>query len=275
WTRAIGAGLAALRLNQHFPPWEAVARWLAVTDDPLWLDPRRGWPIPREWVRIRVERELAAGALADLDAIDRSPDPRGIASRRAHHQRLRDLPPIPVFDVRIALRELRGADASWWVRADRWDVATGTFARYTVTVGDRAVRGSDGELRPATDLGARLETLGAEDASLAFAVLRDREGLRVDEVVRGVLGPAHAPGLAGPLPGVLTGPMVSAALERASVDLTDGRIDDPLVDEVVVPAAGAGFGVARQRKWAVTAADVGPLRAWLTARGSRNLVYTL
>jgi hypothetical protein len=71
----------------------------------------------------------------------------------------------------------------------------------------------------------------------------------------------------------LSAPLLSACLERASLDLSDGFLDDPLADSVVIPSEQQLFGVARSRKWAVAVDDVESFRGWVYGRGSRGLVY--
>lgn len=254
YTRALGRALDALRLNRQYPDWERVRDHLAAAGrTALRVDRHSGLPVPREWMRVRVEAELAG-----------TPD---LA--------------LPARAVHVALRHLAGGRASYAVRVDRLDVATATVARYGLVLSDTPGRiVSDGEL--ALEAGARfrasLELLSTQDAALAFAVLRDQQGLEVEEVVRGVVGPAlyvHGDVACGPaaLRPFGPGPVLSACLERASLDLADRRVDDPLADTVVVPGARQPFGLHRSRKWAAPEAQVPALRAWLAARGSRGLVY--
>jgi hypothetical protein len=140
------------------------------------------------------------------------------------------------------------------------------------TEGRRISRG-DLELVAHEDFARKLALLSTQDAALAFAVLRDQE-LGVEEIVRGVIGPAVLPGQSGPEElRTASAPMVSACLERVSLDLDHGHLDDPIPRSVTVPAAGVDFGLSMQRKWAASKADLPMLRAWLAARGSRNLVY--
>lgn len=276
WTDSVAGALRALRLNQHFPPWARLAEWVRAMAacGEVRLDRDSGLPTPREWVRIRVGRELADTALADLAALDSARLPVAEAlhldRRRREHLTLRALPPLPPTELQIGLRNVDDGRASWLVRMDRFDPASATVARYTLVVADRAGR----DVRPTFE--HQLSVLSSEDAALAFAVLRDQQGLDVEEVVRGVVGPGVIPGEAGPdaLRGLLTaGPLVSACLERASLDVAGGHVDDPLVTSVVVPSAGARFGMSRQRKWAVAEPDTAALKAWLAASDSRNLVY--
>jgi hypothetical protein len=282
WSARMARALDALRLNTHFPPGAALGAWFAAMGA-VRLAADAGLPVPGAWARARAGRELAGPALAELATVDVARLPRVEADRLAARRRalegLAALPPLPSRDVTVQLRHRTRDRASWLVRVDRVDDLTATLARYTLVLSGRADgRVSDGELDlSATETFRRqLEVLAAQDAALAFVVLRDQEGLEVEEVVRGVVGPAVLPGRAGPAAlwrVVSEGPVVSACLERASIDVAGGRVDDPLADAVVIPDAGARFGVSRQRKWAAPAGEVAALTAWLRARGSRGMVY--
>lgn len=245
----LGRALDALRLNRQYPDWERVRAHLAAMPGPagLRVDRASGLPVPREWIRVRVEAELANQA--------------GMLAAR---------------DVAVQLRNRTGDRASYAVRVDRIDVATGTVARYSLILSDRPGRVvSDGEL--ALEAGERfrkrLELLSTQDAALAFAALRDQEGLEVEEVVRGVVGPAAYRGCGPAELSGLDGPILSACLERASLDVSQRAVDDPLATSVVVPSAGQTFGLSRSRKWAAPEAAVPAVRAWLATKNSRGLVY--
>jgi hypothetical protein len=269
WAGDVARGLGALRLNQHFPPWQRLAAWVRAiaARGEVRLDARSGLPTPREWLRLRVDRDLAGPALAELATVDEKrlgPDDRALLdARRKALIEVQALEDVPLREVHYALRDQDGGRESWLVRVDRFDLATATIARYTLVTW-----GKPGK--------AVLELLSTQDAALAFAVLRDREGVDVEEVVRGVVGPGALPDRCGPeaivgLP--LCGPTVSACLERASLDVARGVVDDPLAGTVVVPGEGETFGISRQRKWAAPKRGVEPLKRWLSDRGSRNLVY--
>lgn len=289
WLDALGRALRALRLNKQFPPWRQVAAHLGAMGlgESVRADRASGLPIPREWLRVRSEHELAGEGLAELMAVDVAalpPDRAArITARREVLSLLMDLDPLPTRHLEVALRHLEGERASWKVTVDRLDLATATLARYSlILTGDpgRHVSRGELELRASEDFARDLEVLSTQDAALAFAVLRE-QGLEVEEVVRGVIGPGLLPaaegaGACGP-PGLcalgLRRPALSAALERASVFLEGGRVDDPIAQRVTVPGEGVDFGVATWRKWAVHRDDKAQLEAWLAQKGSRGLVY--
>lgn len=244
WAAGVGRALRALRLNRQFPEWERVRDHLAAAAvRGLRIDRASGLPVPREWTRARIEGELAGETAAWIE-------PRS---------------------MHVALRHAEDDRASYAVRVDRIDLVTATLARYSLVVSDTPGRVASAGFEK------RLALLSTQDAALAFAVLRDQEGMEVEEVVRGVIGPAALPGdWCGPerlREVAISGPVVSACLERASLDVAVRRVDDPLAEDVVLPADLQPFGLARVRKWAVPEADLPAFRAWLSARGSRGIVY--
>lgn len=275
----LAQALGALRLNRHFPPWERVQASVQAMGElgALSLDPSAGMPAGTAWMRLNAELAEAEASLTRLRALGPLPEPEAsrVRVRQAVLERLRAVEPVPLRQVHVALRHREGDRASWRVVVDRLDLSTATLARYSLVVGGRPGRHvSDGDLELQASEGFQrdLEVLAAEDAALAFALLRQR-GLDVSEVVRGQIGPALLPG-AGPVDLGLAQGALSACLERASVDLQAGQVDDPLAQDVVLPGARSGFGLSASRKWAVHPQDRPALAAWLRERGSRGLVYS-
>jgi hypothetical protein len=286
WVGQLGAALKALRLNRQFPPWRVMADSLLCMAQQGELSVNAsGLPGPRSWVRLRAEQTLAADALnqlAHLSAESLQGEERDrLVRRRALLSDLMGLERLPTRRVQVALRHSEGNRAWYRVVVDRLDLASATLARYTLLVADDAgsrISAGELELRATDAFRGRLELLASQDAALAFAALREA-GLEVEEVVRGVVGPAFTQwpgGFSGPeaLAGSgLKGPLVSACLERVSLDLEHGRIDDPLARTLTVPGAQVDFGSSWHRKWAVPGPEVPALQLWLKERGSRNLIY--
>ena len=274
YTPALASALTALRLNQHFPSAERLVALLTFLGNrgKVRIDDESGLPLGGEWARLWAEHAEAAQLLAAWTGAGSGGD--------AHRRRLAELSAIPgppVREVDIALRYRDGPNVSLLVRIDRIDLTSGSIARYTLIVSD-ALAGDERQVLEAAHkrLDPRLDVLAAQDAGVAFALLREGQGLHVEEIVRGVIGPMLVPGVAGPaeLRSVpVVAPLLSACLERASIDLRDAKVDDPLAHSVVLAAPTERFGVSRQRKWAASRADLTAVKQWLAARGSRNLVY--
>lgn len=274
YTPAFASALTALRLNQHFPSAERLGALLPFLANrgKVRVDVGSGLPLGGEWARLAAEHAEAGALLAAWAGVGARGDARG--------RRLAELSSIagpPVRELKVALRYRDGDQVSLLVHIDRIDLGSGTIARYTLIVSD-ALTGDEPQMLQAARerLEPRLDQLAAQDAGVAFALLREGHGLRVEEIVRGAIGPMLVPDVAGPdaLAGLSPGaPILSACLERASIDLRDARVDDPLAHSVVLAAPNERFGVSRQRKWAASRADLPAMKKWLADRASRNLVY--
>ncbi|MBT3218273.1 MAG: hypothetical protein HN348_04225 [Proteobacteria bacterium] len=282
WLRQIEAALKALRLNKQFPPWKRMAAHMKLMGDTIRLEADNALPIPREWIRVRAQQDIAAEALQELADVEAKslpePERTELVKKRDYLSAVQSLVDLPAREITVALRHRNETRASYEVVVDRFDLASATFARYTIIVADKPGRSvSPGELalRASENFRSRLQMLATQNAALAFADLR-HQGLFVEEIVRGVVGPAVLPQRGGPhelrqLP--LTQVVLSACLERVSLDLQRGRVDDPLGQSFTVPAADVDFGLSWQRKWAAAKVDLPMLKKWLKSVGSRNLVY--
>lgn len=282
WLIQIELALKALRLNKQFPPWKRLAAHMKLMGNTIRLEADNALPIPRQWIRVRAQKEIAAEALQELAEVDADAlptrDRTELLKKRAYLCAVQNLVPLPAREITVALRHRSENRASYEVIVDRFDLATATFARYTIIVADtpgRSVSPGELQLHASENFRSRLELLATQNAALAFADLR-QQGLVVEEIVRGVVGPAVLPQRAGPqelrhLP--FTQLALSACLERVSLNLQQGRVDDPLGRSFTVPAAKVDFGLSWQRKWAAARADLPILKGWLKSVGSRNLVY--
>ena len=287
WAAQLARAARAARLNRGFLPhgqWSAHLQ--ACIDDELRIDTDHGLPSARCWSRARIASEQAR---ADLDALEAAPldalapaDRERLERRRRALSRRIGLDPLPPAAVEVAWRGWESERrASYRVQVDRLDPAEGTAARWVMVLVDEPgerfsperleTRASDAF----TDLALAMAT---QDAALTFAALQAQPQLEVLEVTRGVIGPVAARWTDGVFTGPrqlegFAGPVLTALFERAAPDVPEGAVDDPLELAVTVPAADAGFRVARHRKWALPRAQVPALRAWLMEHGSRGLVY--
>ncbi|MCP4807830.1 MAG: hypothetical protein GY884_21005 [Proteobacteria bacterium] len=258
---AVAAGLRALRLNRHYPPWRELAgHVLATGDDTTWC-PRTGWPAPCELVRVRVDRDLAPSLLARMAFLES----QGVATEKA-----RGLRALLAADLLgpggLRIDTVHAEDRRFELVLDRVELALPVFVRWTLRVEDPDGRIPLDPDRPTADPALERLLLALSDQPVATAMrwLREHEGLHVTELVRGELGPVRP----GP-----NGPRITASLSRASVDLRGVLVDDPLAGDMPVPGPAHGFGLSHQRKWAVHPDDLRSMKAWLRERGSRNVAY--
>ncbi len=277
WVARLCAGLAALRLNKHFPPWRAVAAHLSATavlppGEALSICENTGWPHRSAWLRVRADHGLAPQLLPRLAHLEA----KGDAPSMQKGEYLRAMAAaVPLQDrpLRAALVRREQGVALYEVVLDRLDLALPAFVRWTVRLVERDTGGqrfSVGELetRASAQFVGRMRLLATQPAAAALAALQAESGVEVEELVRGEIGPIVGLDADTP-PDHLT-----AVLSRVSTTLKRTSVDDPLAEAVLAPGATLHFGLSRHRKWAVPVGAVAARRAWLDGRGSRNLVYT-
>jgi hypothetical protein len=271
--------LRALRLNLYFPAWRAVADHLAGVahlppgQDRLALCTRTGWPHPQEWLRFRIDHKLAPGLIEHVSRAAESGDVPS-AKKALYFNTLRDLSPLFEPAVQVDLVHVEegpdGRQGRFEITVDRWELAEPSFIRWTVRVldldiGDR-IAVHELEARATAAFERRMLVLAAQPALAAWQVLWDDAEVRVEELVRGEIGPVlHHP----------SGPRLSATMTRIANHLTSVRIDDPLAPDLLVPDVDEGrrFGMSHSRKWAVPAGEAKAYREWLVSLGSKNIVY--
>ena len=295
--------LRAARLSRAWPDPRVLAEHLSAMALPveraLWdglpVHPHTGLPPWTAWQQLLSERDGAARVLAHMAEpaalaaeAGRSPAHARLAARHAHLTALREarLAPAEAMQVvRLRAPEAGGQPAR--VVFDKLDAAAG-FVRLTVDL----VQGDGGDLlRVDGEAVAGTETLrgllyraSPLDAELVFLQLEAREGVRVERVVRGAVGPVWLAGH-GWLPALGEPPSPAAGvagfgLQTAAVDLPHGRVDDPLAGPVS-PASLAerraararlGYAVHHDRRLVATRDAVAAAKAWCRAAGTRNVV---
>lgn len=271
WCDGLRAALRALRLNLHFPPWAALAehaRGLGRVPPgaSLAIDEASGLPDRQEWLRVRIDHELAPDLLARLAAGEAAGDPPTVA-KAAYFRALAEVEPLEHGQVQASLVDLTTERAVYAVVMDRIELSVPRFVRWTLRVEDSKggrFSAASLETRAREDFARRLRVIGTQPVATAVTLLEAEEGLSVEEVVRGEIGPAlwHD-----------AGPRLSAVLSRASRHLERTAIDDPLAESVLVPDSER-FGFSHHRKWAVPESARAEHLRWLSDRGSRNIVYT-
>ncbi|HJN74462.1 MAG TPA: hypothetical protein QGF58_11065 [Myxococcota bacterium] len=247
--------LRALRLNLFFPSWRDIARHQeAIAIRPphtrLRLCPDSGWPHADEWLRVRVDHDLADDLLQRMAHLGEA-----VAEKARYLRAIREIEPLVVPPPHAALVD-PGPPARWEFVIDRVELALPSFVRWTLRLD---LDGDPPELIQLRDL------LGERPVAEAWRLLRELEELELVELVRGEIGPVLHEG---------SGPWISAVLSRASRGRGPVRVDDPIAVDVPVPTASHGFSMSRQRKWSTPRDDVRDLKRWLAARSSRNVVYS-
>jgi hypothetical protein len=304
YCRTAAALIRAGRLSRSFPDPERCAAYLLALAPstrgehaPMAsLDLASGLPSLKDLVAVEADAKLAAGHLAELDRRPGRPLEPAARAKADYYRRLDGRALGPLWSLNVTLRRVDGERgcAAFEVVFDRYDPAETVFARYTVMLEQQdALWGSlidrRGDYSEQTSaFRDKIERFTQDDSELAFLLLGQVEGLRVEEVVRGRVGPLWSPWAPPPpeFAGAAPGYVLHLPLDRASQALGSDRNDDPfstlyrrflseesrlLVEE---QAAKLGYRVHKDRKFVATAGPAAEaLRARLAHAGTRNIVY--
>jgi len=316
-TRAI----ARARLSDHYPPAKRLAGQLEAMGPrvhgglyaDLRVDAGSGLPTYREWARVRADAELSPRVLAELpppaelEARARQ-DPRGIWGKQwlkqRYHAYLQGIDATPASHMAVRLRPVDPAQRRAWfhVVLDKLDVS-GVYVRATIELSQQASFWSrplleldDEAVRETESLRAIVYRLTSLDAELTFVRLCDTEGLAVERVIRGTVGPIYVAGMAMPeaLAAELPAPpgpgfvVATFGLDMAAGDVAKDGDNDPIEDllsERLPPEGRAayldarrryGHRVYKDRKLVVgDAATEAAVHRFCGRMGTRNVVYVL
>ncbi|MBK8262092.1 MAG: hypothetical protein IPK80_12255 [Nannocystis sp.] len=329
-------GLRAARLNNAFPDRRRLQGTLSALDqamqrgiyEQLYVDSRTGLPNMASYTRVLTDQEIAAGSLARMgehEDLSRRRDEAEVfarlASKHEYFTWLKGIELAPVDLHRVLLRRhdpMTGA-ASFRMELTKLD-GSGLYMQLTIeltqiaSVWRRRVidLDKDGESAAASQaIHAMIYRCAALDAETIFVRLHGIEGVSVERVQRGVIGPvlfalpdgvelARTLEPEGPLgdawqawitgPGARTStPEMAAtfATDIAAVDVREEKSNDPLsplLTERIAPAERARyeeirrrypFKVFKDRKFIGTAGVRGLMQAVIDASRCRNLIYDL
>jgi hypothetical protein len=313
--------LARARLSEHYPPSRRLAAQIDAMGPrvhrglyaDLLVDRRSGLPSYREWARIRADAELAPQVLAELPASAElearaEREPAGIWGKQwrkyGYYTHLSTLDATPPSHMTVQLRRVDPeARRAWFhVVLDKLD-QSGVFVRASIELSQQSSFWSrplleldDDAARETEALRTIVYRLTSLDAELTFVRLSDTEGLMVERVIRGTVGPIYVegtslpPALAAEL-GSPPGPdfiVASFGLDMAAGDVAVDGNNDPiaaLLGERLGPAGQAAYRDARQRygyrvykdrKLVVgSAALAAAVHRFCARMGTRNVVYVL
>lgn len=316
-TRAI----ARARLSEHYPPSKRLTGQLEAMGPrvhgglyaDLRVDRGSGLPTYREWARVRADAELSARVLAELPPLAElearaRQDPRGIWGKQLlkqrYHAQLQGIDATPPSHMTVRLRRVDPAQRRAWfhVVLDKLDVS-GVYVRASIELSQQASFWSrplleldDEAVRETEALRAIVYRLTSLDAELTFVRLADTEGLVVERVIRGTVGPIYATGtvlpaaLAAELPAP-PGPgfvVATFGLDMAAGDVAKDGDNDPIEDllcERLPPEGRAayvearrryGYRVYKDRKLVVgDAATEAAVQRFCARMGTRNVLYVL
>lgn len=270
--------------------------------DEVMVDRISGLPRLKDVLSVQMDRELAKDFIRQQDerlAAGRKLTPK-VQAKLEYYRRLAriHLPPMTHLDVQLRRVYPERRTASFQVIFDRMDIAEGVFVRYTMLLeqtdkiwGSTLLERSGDYTRQTNDFRELIQKCAQDESEIMFLLLGKLEGVRLEEIIRGRVGPLWnpwTPAPAGWFPKdaanafILHCPLDSASINREE-DLDQDPFSEffkdflskesrPLVEEA---AQRLGYRVHKERKFACTREAAQNLRAKLKQAGTRNVVYTL
>lgn len=328
--------LRAARLNNSFPDRKRMSATLAALQrglsgriyDQLYVDSRAGLPNMAAFTRAVTDQQLAAGSLGRMGErgeLERRKEEAEIFARLADkHDYLswlkdQELAPVDLHRVLLRRHDPASGTASFRIELTKLD-GSGLYLHLAIELTQTAGvwrrrvidLDKDGESAAASQaFHTLIYRCAALDAETLFIRLHGIEGVSVERVMRGIVGPVlfTFPGdegaprtlepegvlgdawqrwLAGPGAGVTT-PEVAAtfASDTAAIDIRDEKSNDPLsplLSAVIEEGERARYQGVRQRfpfkvfkdrKFVATRGLRPLLGAVCDAAASKNLIYDL
>jgi hypothetical protein len=322
------------RLNKTFPERRRLEGTLTALQsqahhglyDGIYLDSRSGLPNMASFTRPLADRDVGAQALggyadqADLDAKrDQAEVFARLASKRRYYEQLQTLKLAPVDEHHVLLRrhEPESSRASFRVELTKLD-GSGAYLHVVIELTQTASVWSHklvdldthGEVASGTEaLRGMVYRFASYDAETLFIRLHELEGVHVERVQRGILGPVRfSIPHEGAAAAVLESPddalsevwaaaaatraeeplmLASFASDIAALDVREEKSNDPLA-----PLLSAGirdveraryvalrerypFRVYKDRKFVVSRPLLDGVRTACAAAGCKNLIYPL
>ncbi|MBI2892742.1 MAG: hypothetical protein HYY06_04270 [Deltaproteobacteria bacterium] len=286
--------VAIARPGSHYPDPRRIDAHLSFlgpagsreVHDELEIDGTTGLPTLREMLRVRADRDLAASFLRE--------HAEALPAKAVYYRALADADVCPASSLDVRLRSRRRSLARFEVVHDRLDAASGWFLRYTAQIEQKGGGHVDlrrGDLSAPTErFRNAFERVAGADAEVALLLLSELDGVKVEEVVRGQIGPCHFAGIEAPpliedVVGTVPGAFVlHLALERAGPGVLRDLCRDPFGRlyrdalgsraraEIEARREALGYRVSKERRLICTPSADAPLRRALDRAGTPLVV---
>lgn len=323
WFRGV---LRAARLNSSYPDSRALSMHVGAMSpvfhrglyDDLQVHAESGLPSYREWTRVQTDKQIAVEQLSQLGGRAKLEASARVSAAEIHQKQLKkydyydDLQRValaPLDGMQVALRRLESERnvAHFTVVFDKLDAA-GLFTRYTIDLSQQALvwGGSAVVLNKETaayteGFKALIYKFSALDSELTFGRLAAIEGLRIERVSKGTVGPFYRKGmdldavapepiaeiLASALADNADGFVAMFALDSSAVDVANHQNNDPfgaffgggVSAEMRASYQHArqlyGYHVYKDRKFVVSRDLVEPMQKFCAQMNTQNIIYGL
>lgn len=305
------------RLNQFYPNpngLDNLYRLMAPSgnlgiDPEIRINPRCGLPSEPDIGRVLADKDAASRFLSRNDTAEvnsRTDEASFKLHRRLQYLRdvhKSDLPKRIHHELKLRKIDLVSKTASFYSIFERYDPGEGVFTRYTITLQHQDSRWNKAQIEMQGDdlkateaFRAVISRYHSDEAEFAFILLSEVPGIKVEEVVRGRVGPLwfkeadtmpeevrrlleQNPGnfiLNFPLERVVIN---SSAKEDLQADpfsrLYRNTVEGEAKQFALERAEKLGYRVFKERKFCVTKAIAQPFQQLLAERNARCIVYTV
>jgi hypothetical protein len=307
------------RTNQYFPSpkgQDNLYRLMSPSsnfglDNKIRLNDLNGMPSEPDIGRVLADKDAARRFLAmndNADILSRT-DPAALRlhKRISYYRDVEksELPKRVNLEMKLRSLDHNAKIAQFYSIFERYDPGEGIFTRYTIQVSHQHTRWNQPQIELAgddlsatTDFRNVISRYHSDEAEFAFILLSEVPSIKVEEVVRGRVGPlwfhqSNAPEeirqllAKHPSDFILNLPLERVGiLSKDQADKADLN-NDPfgrlyrssltgsareIADE---KAASLGYRVYKERKFCCTKAIATPLRELLESRGCRCIIYTI
>jgi hypothetical protein len=331
------AALRAARLNNTYPDRRRVQGSLETLKlameaglyDQVYVDARAGLPNLASFTRVLTDHELAGGSLSRMSETalyeqrrDEAEVYARLLDKRRYFEAIQGQPYAPLDEQRVQLRRHDPATGTAEFRLDLTKLdASGLYVRITIELTQVASAwrrkvidlDADGESAAANEaFHATVYRNASYDAEHLFIHMHDIEGVSVDRVQRGVIGPVlfrlpHEQGPVVPAEPERGNPRLGHAWRRwlesassdepelvmcfqsdiAARDVREEKSNDPIEDLLSTSIQASEraryehtrerfpFKVFKDRKFVVTRGTEPLVRAVCQVAGTKNLIYRL
>lgn len=301
------------RLNAYYPDARHLAQHVSILAPQchrgiypgVQVDSRTGLPTYREWTRAQTDTRVAPDQLRQLNRAELAEkaarDPDSVHGRQLakhdYYREIVDTSLVPLGDMTVRLRRIEPhtSTAHFNVVLDKLD-ASGVFVRYTIDVAqkrdavERIANVDEREVaRQTEDFQGLIYRFTSLDAEFTFVKLETMGALKVERVVKGVVGPIYFDFTRNPdeVHAFVKehGFLATFGLDMAAIDVTEDKNNDPWADRFksnLNAESRRGYDAARKhlnykvfkdRKFVCPRRAVPAVHELCSKFGTRNVVY--
>lgn len=307
--------IRAARLNLYYPDARGVRAHIEAMHprihqglyEGIEMNLNSGLPSYKEWTRVQTDVSLAPDQLRQLGnraALEAKAKPGTLHEKQLrkhdYYKALAGRPLASLGDMQVKLKRIDAESNTAWfhVILDKLD-ASGLFVRYVIELSQTSsgfskqiVTLDDDTARHTEAFQSLIYQFTSLDAEFTYAKLHAIEGIEIERVVKGTIGPFYfsaeqAPAALRPLLSEPGSFIAMFAQDMVAQDIVDERNNDPLGQffiDSLSQEARQGYDRARaqfdykcfkDRKFVVPRTLKAATHQMCLDRGTQNIIYTI